>query len=146
MIEATAISSTQGRLTEKWGDAALAGWMAVPDVLLKNQHRLGLQPTELLVLINILSFWWYAEGLPYPRITTLAKRMGVTPRTVQRSLQKLIEKGLIEKKPDVGQDGVEREVLDPSGLVDRLKKVALDDPSFQYRQRQKVRSDAQKDT
>ena len=136
MIEMAQLSlTTDHRTIAKWGEAAIAGWQAVPDVLLKNQHKLDLTPTDLLVLLNVLSFWWYVEELPYPRVATLAKRMNVTPRTVQRSLQKLNEKGLLVRKTDVGKDGTEREVLDPSGLVESLKRLSLDDPAFQYRQR-----------
>lgn len=125
--------ATEGRPYAKWGEAAIAGWQALPDVLLKNQHKLDLTPTELLVLINVLSFWWYVEELPFPRVTTLAKRMNVTPRTVQRALQKLFDKGLLTKKRDLGKDNVEREVLDPSGLVEILKRWAIEDPAFEHR-------------
>jgi predicted transcriptional regulator len=103
-------------------------------VLLKNQHKLDLTATELLVLINLLSFWWYADALPFPRVATLAKRMNVTPRTVQRCLQKLVDKGLLAKKRDIGKDGMEREVLDPDGLVGTLKQMAMNDPTFEHRQ------------
>lgn len=127
-------NATDGRPFAKWGEAAIAGWQAVPDVLLKNQTRLGLSATELLVLLNVLSFWWYVEELPFPRGTTIAKRMGMTPRTVQRSLQALIDRGLLAKKRDVGRDNKERDVLDPSGLVEALKKLAVDDPAFTHRQ------------
>lgn len=134
MIDKTTIfNATEGRPYEKWGNAAIAGWQAVPDVLLKNQNRLGLSATELLVLLNVLSFWWYVEELPFPRGTTIAKRMGVTPRTVQRAFQSLIDRGLLAKKRDIGRDDKEREVLDPSGLVEALEKLAIDDPSFSHR-------------
>lgn len=132
--ESTMFLATDGRPYAKWGEAAIAGWQAVPDVLLKNQSRLGLSATELLVLLNVLSFWWYAEELPFPRGTTVAKRMGVTPRTVQRSLQALIDKGLLTKKRDLGRDNKERDVLDPSGLVELLRKLAVEEPAFTHRQ------------
>ena len=129
----------ESRLYAKWGEAAVAGWQGLPDVLLKNQHKLDLTPTELVVLINVLSFWWYADELPYPRISTLAKRMNVTPRTVQRCLQRLNERGLLQKKIDIGEDGKSREVLDPDGLVAALKVLAVDDPAFQHRQLQHLK-------
>src|SRR5215211_3032496 len=52
--------ATDARPYAKWGEAAIAGWQPLPDVLLKNQHKLDLTATELLVFINLLSFWWYA--------------------------------------------------------------------------------------
>lgn len=77
----------------KYGEASIAGFQAVPDLLLKHQRELGLSPTDLAVLLNVLMHWWYPEKKPFPRSTTIAKRMGVTPRTVQRSLQQLEELG-----------------------------------------------------
>ena len=133
MLETTP-PSTESRLYAKWGEAAVAGWQGLPDVLLKNQHKLDLTPTELVVLINVLSFWWYVEELPFPRISTLAKRMNVTDRTVQRCLKKLAQKGLLKRKTDIGKDGEMREVLDPEGLVAALKKLAVHDPAFRHRQ------------
>jgi len=127
----------ENRPYAKWGPAAIAGWQPLPDVLLKNQHKLDLTPTELVVLINVLSFWWYVEELPFPRISTLAKRMNVTDRTVQRCLKQLIQKGLLTRKSDIGKDGEMRDVLDPDGLVSALKKLAVDDPAFRHRQEQR---------
>lgn len=88
----------QARPAEKWGIAATPGWQPLPDVLLHNQAKLGLSPTDMLVLVNVLSHWWYVEEKPFPRVTTIAKRMNVTTRTVQRSLQKIIDKGFESSK------------------------------------------------
>jgi predicted DNA-binding transcriptional regulator len=138
MLDTTPLQ-TESRPYAKWGEAAIAGWQALPDVLLKNQHKLELTPTELVVLINVLSFWWYVEDLPFPRITTLAKRMNVTDRTVQRCLKQLIQRGLLERKTDIGRDGKMREVLNPDGLVAALKKLAVVDPAFRHRQGQHLK-------
>ena len=122
-----------GRPREKWGDAALPGWQALPDVLLKQQTVLELSATDMLVAINLLSYWWYADNLPFPRVRTIADRMGVTARTVQRSIQKMIDKGYFKKRTDVDPSGKEREVLDPSGLAKRLQELAKRDTSYHYR-------------
>ena len=52
---------SSSRPIEKWHEAAVAGWQALPDVLLKNQTRLELSHTEMGVLINVLSHWWHVE-------------------------------------------------------------------------------------
>jgi DNA-binding MarR family transcriptional regulator len=130
MDEFTAITS---RPIEKWGEAAVAGWQALPDLLLKHQSKLELTATELVVLINLLSYWWYVDELPFPRVTTLAKRMNVTPRTVQRAIQRLTELGLLKKVTD-HKDGRERDVLDPAGLVQKLKEFARQEPRVQAKQ------------
>ena len=125
----------QARPFEKWGVAAVPGWQPLPDVLLHNQAKLGLTATDMLVLANVLSHWWYADEKPFPRVTTIARRMDVTSRTVQRSLQKLSDKGFLQRRKATSRDGTEREVLDPTGLVNALGKLAIRDPSYRYKTR-----------
>ncbi len=116
MIEATSPSelvpeSAQSSLEEakitvkaKWQGAVNegSGFVAVPMSLLRLQSRYNLNPTDMLVLINLLAHWWDPSQPVYPRSTTIAKRMGVDLRTVQRATQKMEKAGLIErgKLPD----------------------------------------------
>lgn len=113
----------------KYGEAAIAGFQAVPDLLLKHQHDLKLTATDLVVLLNVLMHWWYPAQKPYPRSTTIARRMGLTPRTVQRSLQQMEELGLLvrEKSPDGPT------VLDPAPLVEKLLELAVKDTDYLVR-------------
>lgn len=132
--DAASQPGAQSRPLEKWKAAAIPGWQPLPDVLLKNQVSLGLTATDMLVLINILSHWWYADQKPFPRVTTIANRMDVTARTVQRSIQKLVEKGFLERRREgFGPEGEERHVLDPKGLVEVLGQLAGNDPAYKYK-------------
>jgi DNA-binding MarR family transcriptional regulator len=117
------------RASDKWGDAASIGFQLVPDVLLKNQAKLELTATDMLVLLNVLMHWWYADKRPFPRSTTIAARMDVQPRTVQRSLARLHELGLIQRVTEE-LDGETRQVCDPSGLRQKLIELAKADPAF----------------
>ena len=112
----------------KYGEASVAGFQAVPDVLLKNQAALDLTATDLVVLLNVLMHWWYPAQKPFPRSTTISKRMGVSTRTVQRALHQLEDKGLLVR---VEED--ERTVLDPTPLVNKLSEYALSDTDYQIR-------------
>lgn len=89
---------------EKWQGAVNegSGFVAVPMALLRLQSRYNLNPTDMLVLINLLAHWWDPTKPVFPRSTTIAKRMGVDLRTVQRATQKMVKAGLIErdKMPD----------------------------------------------
>jgi DNA-binding MarR family transcriptional regulator len=76
-------------IVEKWGEAGKAGFQRVPDALFKYQAALQLNPTELVVLLNICMHWWYRERLPRLRSSTIARRMNVDARTVQRALKQL---------------------------------------------------------
>jgi hypothetical protein len=95
-----------------------------------NQHKLGLSATDLVVLINLTMQWWYRDRLPFPKSATIAKRMGASVRTVQRSLNRLEKLALVEKIP-LGQ----RRAFDPSALVERLIFIAQHDPAFRLRLR-----------
>lgn len=113
----------------KYGEASIAGFQAVPDLLLKHQGALRLSPTDLVVLLNVLMHWWYPTKKPFPRSSTIAKRMGLTPRTVQRSLQQLEELGLLARE----KDEAGRTILDPAPLVKKLSALAKTDPDYQIR-------------
>lgn len=106
-------------LENLWGDLSETGFTAIPNTLIKAQAKLELTPTDLVVLANLIMHWWKLENLPFPRTSTIAKRSGLTPRTIQRSMQKMTRMGLIKrvKKKD-------REYVDLSGLKDRLAELA----------------------
>jgi hypothetical protein len=127
------VSAPQRRSTDpifdKWGDAARAGFQAVPDLLLKNQKDLGINAVELVVLLNVLMHWWYRDQKPFPRPTTIAKRMGANIRTVQRALAALEEGGLIVRAEGPNAENV----LDPEPLVKRLSELAKHDFDYQFR-------------
>src|SRR3954447_13452002 len=116
----------------KWGDAAQAGFQILPDILLKQQNQLGLSATELVVLINLTMHWWYADRMPFPRSTTIARRMGLDVRTVQRAMNRLQTMGLIEKKK-VREEDFTLTVFDLAGLVQQLGLHARHDPSYHAR-------------
>lgn len=114
----------------KYGEASIAGFQAVPDLLLKNQAALGLSPTDLVVLLNVLMHWWYPAQKPFPRSTTISNRMGVSSRTVQRSISELEKVGLLARV----RDG-DRTYLDPGPLVAKLVELAKSDTDYQIRRK-----------
>ena len=104
-----------------WGGAVTeqSGFVAVPVSLLKSQDTLGLSPTDMVVLLNLLVHRWTASTGVYPRNSVIAKRMGVTARTVQRSTQKLLEKGLITRT----RDDAGKRVFYFAPLVEKLARL-----------------------
>jgi hypothetical protein len=122
----------QSAVVAKWGQAANAGFQLLPDVLLKNQSVLGLTAIELVVLINLTMHWWYPTQKPFPRSTTIAERMGVDVRSIQRALSRLSQLGLIERKK-VKTEAGESTVIDLDGLVKQLRKLAVRDPAYRPR-------------
>lgn len=114
----------------KWRRAitgGLYGYQFVPDGLLRHQAELGLDPTDVLILLNICMHWWETEPekWPHPRPITIAKRMGTSTRTVERHIAHMCKLGLIEwmaaESPDRGVS-IRRFKLD--GLVAKLAAIA----------------------
>lgn len=113
----------------KWGDAVSTGpegFQIVPNVLLRNQDALRLSSTEMIVLLNILMHWWTPDDLPFPRTNAIAKRMGSSVRTVERSIQRLAELSLVERLATTANDGPGQRRFDPAGLVERLQLMATE--------------------
>src|SRR6516162_5917712 len=57
-------------ISQRWGpEVATAGFTSVPNYLLSINQFLEkhnrLSSTELLVLLQILSYWWYTDRLPF---------------------------------------------------------------------------------
>lgn len=117
---------------EKWGEDVLKiGFQQLPDILLKKQYCLKkddspVSMTEMVVLQNILLHWWEKGGKPFPRADELAKRLGITRRSVDRAISGLIDGGLLGK-----ERGHSRVFYDPSPLAERLLFLAKNNSSPQ---------------
>lgn len=114
----------------KWGHAVTSGrngFQTLPDALLRNQRRLGLNCTDMVVLVNITMHWWEQrpDRMPHPRPEQIAKRIGTTARTVQRSINRLTKAGLVKwLKARPNEDGLAVRPFDVSGLVNALHRFA----------------------
>ncbi|MCK1554034.1 helix-turn-helix domain-containing protein [Bradyrhizobium sp. 177] len=108
----------ESRVEARYGVAGKAGWSPVPDVLLFNQHKLKITGDDLIVLLNLMAHYYVKDEMPFIRPTTIAKRMGVSQRKVQRSIARLRKKGLIlkGKHKDNGQI-----IHDLTPLIDQLQ-------------------------
>jgi DNA-binding transcriptional ArsR family regulator len=111
----------------KWGDAIKAGYQVLPDALLRAQHLLKLTATDVVVIANLNQAWWYSDRLPYLQPHTIAKRMGVSERSVQRSLSRLREKKLLRQVRERQEDGSVRYYHDLAGLRAHLEQLARRD-------------------
>ena len=120
--------TTASPILQRWRGAVTSagtGFTAVPDILIKSQGQLKLSSTEMVVLLNILAHWWQEDEWPYPRISTIGKRMGTSRRTVERAIRSLQAKGLVIHRRSeftVGRPAARR--FDLSGLVDVLRSRA----------------------
>lgn len=106
----------------KWGGVTTGRegrWTAVPNLLLKKQGELQLKAIELNVLINLIRFWWTPDNAPFPSLEKMAIEMGVSDRTVYRTISSLEENGFIQRIHVEGKPTK----YDLSGLVEKLKTI-----------------------
>lgn len=115
--------ATNYSLHDKWGKALDMGFVVIPNALLRCQYSLAIGDGELVVLMNLMMSWWKVGENPFPRAETMAKRMGVSDRTVQRHLGRLEKKGLIKRirKPDRRNEHQAAVEYDLGGIVEKLK-------------------------
>jgi predicted transcriptional regulator len=127
------------RVWGKWGETLDGGFQIVPDVLLRRQSELGLTTADVVVLLHLTMAWWVAGRAPFPRASTIAKRMGASERTVQRSLSRLKAKKLIYRKLQKSDRHGDRLAFDLAPLAARLKEIA--DTDFVTLQRRRLRTE-----
>ncbi|MEO5493030.1 MAG: helix-turn-helix domain-containing protein [Sphingomonas sp.] len=110
-------------IKDKWQGAVTegSGFVAIPMTLLRLQTKLKLTATDMVVLINLLAHWWDPARAVFPRSATIASRMGVAKRTVQRSTQKMVKAGLIDREFLEYRDG-KRRTYQFTPLAARLAK------------------------
>jgi DNA-binding transcriptional ArsR family regulator len=111
---------------KKWGKQVMKlGFCIVPSVLLRAQQRLGLNPTQLAVLLQLADYWWSQDRKPYPSKQGLSDRLGLSPRQIQRHIAQLEAAGLVKRiERRAAHRGKLSNEYDLSGLVERLKKLA----------------------
>ncbi len=111
---------------KKWGKNVMrVGFAILPSLIFKAQQRLGLTSQQLVVLLHLSDYWWEADRAPWPSVTTLANRMGLQRRQVQRIITDLETAHLvkrIERKDK--HKGKLSNAYDLSGLVKKLKELA----------------------
>lgn len=126
-IELDEEKSSPSEPEAKWGDAIKAGFQVLPDALIRGQHLLKLNAMDVVVIANLNQAWWYKDRRPYLQPHTIAKRMGVSERSVQRSLSRLRNKGFLRQVRKRQDDGTIRYYHDLSGLREVLEQLARRD-------------------
>ena len=112
----------------KWGHAVMdLGFCIVPSLLLRAQDRLGLSPTQLAVLLQLCDYWWENDRKPHPSKATIAGRLRLGPRQVQRHIAALEKRGFVERvERRTRNKGKTTNIYDLTGLVQKLKKLEPD--------------------
>jgi Helix-turn-helix domain len=118
------------RSEDKWTAQVMKlGFTPLPSLLLRAQARLGLKPEQLNTLLQIVEHWWEADKLPFPSKETLARRMGKSPRQVQRYLTQLEKGGFIARIERF--NGRKAQVSNGYDLAGLVAKLVAIEPEFQ---------------
>lgn len=130
-----------------WGKPVCAhGYAGVPSILIQAQRRLGINPTQMNIVVQLLDYWRDPARKPFPTKEELAKRIGMTAKTIQNNIRELEKAGLILRqlrKTAAGDwnsniyhlDGLVKKVqaLEPEFTAERKKrreaKAALETPA-----------------
>lgn len=75
-----------------------AGVVAVPDLLIKYYHRLGLTEAEMMVLIHLLH-WRQIENERFPTAEKISQYMNYNIEEIKNLIASLIEKKLLLVEP-----------------------------------------------
>lgn len=111
----------------KWRTSLDMGWTVIPSALLRGLPRLHINATDLAILISLIDFWWAPESAPWPSKRVLAERLGVSQKTVQRSLKRLQDEKLIISEPRrAATGGQTSNRYDLTPLVKRLEAIVAD--------------------
>lgn len=124
---------------QKWGKQVIAyGHCTVPSLLLHAQFRLGLSAQQFNVVMQLADFWWKAGDPPHPSKETLAFRMGISARQVQRHLTALEKMGVIEREERFR--GPKEQTSNAYRLTGLVAKLAGLEPEFRkVREQNKLR-------
>lgn len=119
-------TKAQKRRSEaKWGTAVIAqGYCIIPALLFRAQRRLGLSPTQLALILQIAEFWWEEGMLPWPKKETVAERLNLSEKQVQRLVRDLELRGYLKRVRRVTRHGQTSNAYDFSGLVAKLQELA----------------------
>lgn len=129
VIPKTAAKPRTKASAEKWGQEVIDfGFCILPSLIFRAQRRLGLNPTQLAVLLQLADFWWDAKRKPFPKKADLAERLSLSERHVQRYIADLEQMGYVQRiERQVARRGKISNEYDLSGLVAKLKAL---EPEF----------------
>ena len=92
--------ATNGKKVEDiWSTELIGGvgFTPIPSIILEKQEALGLDPVDLNIILQLAFHWRERERLPFPSKGSLAQRIGISPRTVQRRIAALEKIGFIQR-------------------------------------------------
>lgn len=128
----------QASSTERiWGKAVYKhGYAGIPSILIRGQRRLGLNPMQMNICIQLLDYWYDEARKPFPTKRELAQRIGCTEKTIQNNIRELEEAKLVQRQQRKTAAGDwNSNIYDLSGLVARVQAL---EPEFAQEKQQRA--------
>ncbi len=116
------------RNEQKWTPALMdAGWTLLPSVILERQQALGLDATDINILLHLIRHWWYSDNLPRPSKRAIAECMGVDVSTIRKRIARMEGDGLIKRVARHHREhGQQSNSYDLSGLIETARPYAAE--------------------
>ncbi len=117
------VRAADKRLILRYGTAALAdGYAAIPRIVIRHRHALGITASEWDYLCELWSYWHATEG-PCPGVETLARGLGVDQSTIRRHRASLEQKGFLRVTLDGAHNRYDLSPLIAASVgLDRLQQ------------------------
>lgn len=108
---------------QKWG-ALKEGFATFPNLIIRNQVRLGLDCVDLALLLHLASYWFTPENHPWPSKEKLAAAIGRDVSTVRKRIKAMEDKGFVRRIYRFTEAGdSDSNKYDLSGLVAAAEKM-----------------------
>jgi DNA-binding FadR family transcriptional regulator len=116
------------------------GYAGIASILIQLQRRIGLNPVQMNIIIQLLDYWFEPTRKPFPSKRDLANRIGVTEKTIQNNTRALEKAGLLvrEKRRTAAGDW-NSNIYHLDGLVAKVQGL---EPEFaaEEKKRRKARA------
>lgn len=124
------------RAEDKFGPAVMKhGYTMLPNLLMEAQGRLKIGHAEFNVLVQLIHHWWDADKEPHPAKESIARRMGLSPRQVQRHLTTLEKEGFISRVERFS--GRKSQIANGYDLMPLVRKLGVVEPEFRKAKEQR---------
>lgn len=134
IVAAAAAASRPAHAVDKrWTPALAKAFCPVSSYFLANYHRLkpnpaasGLSSAEAMLVIQLMDYKW-DESAPFPSLSTLAKRMGLSTRYVRETVKRLEDLGYLKR---VARAFGGSNAIEFHGLFAALEKLQAEDAAM----------------
>jgi predicted transcriptional regulator len=130
-----------------WGKAVYShGYAGIPSILIQAQRRLGINSTQMNIIIQLLDYWHEPSRKPFPTKRELANRIDVTEKTIQNNIRALEKAGLIKREMRKTAAGDwNSNIYHLDGLVEKVQAL---EPEFaaEKKKRKEIRAALQTPT